>query len=172
MQPKISNKKGYLIIELAFGLLLIAFCAGIGYQFTQRTYNRAPIELKMLCALIAQTSMYAIHHQVDGGINLDKVSNTFITRHESFKLESLSYGYHPQLYGPPTDPRKPLTHFNSFVSDRITCTTDGSISHGTIYLLDKSNNQYAITIPIVPFGSLRIYKAYAAKKWELLSIEW
>lgn len=133
----------------------------------------AQLELQTICSVIARTVCHATKDFTQTSILFDERQQRLVTPHDKYRLQHTALGVLPGIYGPPADPRSPITTVSTFSHNTLTFNNNRTLNHGTVYLTSQDKkSQYAITVPIVPCGSLRIYKATAQKKWQLMSIAW
>lgn len=87
-------------------------------------------------------------------------------RHKTITLGcGVSFGWLPGTSGPPAQPERPIVKPITFpmVNNHyeIICHPDGTVTAGTLYLLDsKKKTMVALTINIGTFAMVRKYKHY------------
>lgn len=152
---------------------IIALLTFIGFRLTTKSSFHELQEARLVCAFIATQATRAIAHQKEMAIVINPTANTFNANGRLLKLEYLSCGSAPFAYGPPSQPSNPIVNPTTFENNTILCKPDGTINHGSLYLVNADQSiVYAVTIPVLSTASIRLYSCSAALNWQLRSIEW
>ena len=164
-----SRKPGFLLSELLcvfFFVTLLVGCAVSHMSFLSRGYARSELEL------LYQTCVYAQHHAMSSGrpctvvLDLDKHRYTCNDK-ISMLADGVRFGFREDVKGPPSAPGKPIVKASTFKNNIITCSPDGIIDAGTVYITDTAQRcLYALTSGVAPYSYLRKYR-YAGK-WQRL----
>lgn len=81
--------------------------------------------------------------------------------------KGVTFGWLPAVQGPPATPRTPVTTASTFAHHVITCSPEGVVSSGTVYLTDsKKTVLYALSSGVGSVSFLRKYRY--AKRWQNL----
>lgn len=88
--------------------------------------------------------------------------------HEYVLPQGVIFGFSPNTYGPPSSPKHMANKAITFKNNTITCSPDGSITPGTLYITDSEKKvTYALTVPVSSIALLRLYRLEEA--WVCLS---
>jgi Tfp pilus assembly protein FimT len=163
-----SKRQGFLLFEviLVLGLVSIVCMVSIQLHFLTRGYVRAELEA------LYQMCLYAQRHAIMTGeactvvLNTDKNSYS-CNGHACVLAKGVCFGVLPQVKGPPSAPQKIITQVTTFKNNQISCSPEGTIDAGTVYLTDGSSAcLYALTSGVAPYSYLRKYR-YAGT-WQRL----
>jgi hypothetical protein len=81
--------------------------------------------------------------------------------------KGVQFGFLPAVQGPPATPQKSLTTASTFAQHAIICSPEGTLSSGTVYLVDsKKTVLYALSSGVGSVSFLRKYRY--AKEWHHL----
>lgn len=164
-----ANRQGFLLFELllVFGLVsLIACLSFVHMRFLTRGYVRAELEA------LYQICLYAQRRAISSGqtctVLLDVEKHTYACNGQVCRLaDGVRFGVLPQVKGPPSVPQQIITKASTFKDNQISCSPEGVIAAGTIYMIDGTGQcLYALTSGIAPYSYLRKYRY--ADKWQRL----
>lgn len=166
----LHKQRGSLIINLGIALALILFLLSMSLpsiSFMRRFLLHT--ELEKLYNIFYYLQQRAIATNQDHLLHFDIQNNRFYTDILSEQLPSgLRFDFLPGAHGPPSSPTKPITSPITFKKNRVVFYADGTITAGTIYLVDHDHNSmYALTSPISQISFVRIYH-YSKGSWALL----
>lgn len=163
------HKQGFLLYELLLVFGLVSIIAGFAFsrmRFLTRGYARSEIQA------LHQMCLYAQRRAISSGrpcaVILDVAKHSYACNERVCVLpKDVRFGVLPQVKGPPSAPQHILTHACSFKDNTITCSPDGIINVGTVYMTDGSSEcLYALTSGVAPYSFLRTYR-YAGT-WQRL----
>jgi len=164
-----GRRQGFLLFELllVFGLVSIIACiAFVHMRFITRGYVRA--ELAALYQMCVYAQRCAISSGQSCAVILDIEQNRYWCNDRICTLASgVQFGIISGVKGPPSAPQQPITHASTFRNNRISCSPDGIIDAGTIYLIDADKRfLYALTAGVAPYSYVRMYRF--AGTWQRL----
>ena len=164
-----ASEQGFLLFELllVFCLATIIACFVFGnMRFLNRGYARAELQTLYQMCLYAQRR--AISSGQECAIQIDVKKHRYACNGMICMLsDGVQFNILPNVKGPPSSPQHHLTQMCTFKNNCITCSSDGIIDAGTIYITDfAKQNLYALTSGVAPYSYLRMYR-YAGK-WQRL----
>ncbi len=162
------QKKAFTLLELLIVLALMLFILMLSVgqlHFCKRGYARSELDG------LYQACLYMQRHAMLVGktccVDLGIESNHYTCKGQQHQLaQGVSFGAPPGVKGPPSSPKKMLTKVCTFKNNCISCSKDGVISAGTVYIIDAQGSLYALTASVAPYSYLRKYR-YAGK-WQLI----
>lgn len=161
--------KGYLFVELLVVIALVC-CVVMLMSSTLSTsttgFARAALdELYSTCLLAQKRAMML---GVAQKIAFELGANAYHYDRQRVVLpKGVTFGWLPDVKGPPAHPRAGLTSACTFDNAMIVFHPDGVISSGTVYLVDaKKTVLYALSSGVGHVSFLRKYRY--AKGWQLL----
>lgn len=163
------RQPGYLLLELVCVFALLSLI--IGFAFARMDFISAGNARQEL-DLLYQTCLYAQRRAISSGkpctVILDTERGQYSCDERIRTLEEgVRFDFLPQVKGPPSAPQQPILKASTFKQNRISCSSEGIIDAGTVYLTDRSRKcLYALTSGIAPYSYLRKYR-YAGT-WERL----
>jgi len=161
---------GFLVVEVALVLALILVIITLATpQFLFLKRQMVHSEIQKLIAEFFYHRAYAMATHQDLMLTVDPGRGTYGTQERMLSLASgVQFGFLPQLLGPPSQPTRLIDKAVSFLHNRINFYADGTMSSGTIYLLDSQNRRcYAVTIPAGQAPFIRSYEYQ--DRWVLIS---
>lgn len=161
--------QGNLLIELMIVLALVAFISYLGFsQFNFSKNLTVKSEVEKLYAVFNYLAKLSQVQNRDIKLKIDAIENSYFwDNKKEFLSDQVKFGFFAFAKGPPSNPSNSIKKPISFENDEIIFYSDGKISAGTIYLIDKDiNYMYAISCPVSEFSYIRRY-AYQ-NKWILL----
>lgn len=155
-----SAKQGFFFMEFLVVLALIIIIIALAIpNLSLLTHAVLKSEVDKLtlfcyylrqCALATNTEQKLIFNKINNSYTIQTVTHSF--------SKALQFGFLPNCYGPPSQPLYKINYPITFPHDMIRFFPDGSMSSGTIYLIDATKqNGYAITIPSAQFPHIRKY---------------
>ena len=170
MQPvkKLLINPGFSIIEIVVFLAIIALLATItltNFWFLQ--HSVVQLELSQIQAAFDYTRQLAIATNQVQIITFDQVNHSYNYGKYSNQLSNYSrFGYTPNTYGPPSDPKMPIMQAVTFDHQQALISPQGVIAPGTVYLTDQQHKlTYALTAPLAQITLMRKYKNLNGR-WE------
>jgi type II secretory pathway pseudopilin PulG len=172
------KKHAFTLIELLIVATIIMFLCVIGIP-TITTDNEYFLqqELEKITIVIHSLQQTAIVSQIPQTIAIEPAANhySFIKNAQkvAFSLHpALSFGFLP-TYGPPADPVGPITHIATFPEEKgvfyIKILSNGKISPGAVYIVDKQQKSMgALTCGVSQVSYIRRY-VYKTNQWQLLT---
>lgn len=126
-------------------------------------------QVEKLAVLFRYFQQKACATQTEQKLTFDERTATYSA--DSFKETlpvGIQFGFLNNVYGPPSSPKTLIHKGITFTNNTVMFSPDGSISSGTVYLVDTEKNiLYALTAPISHISLLRIYRYDG--KWVCLS---
>lgn len=164
---KLKRNNGYslfeMLIVLVIAAILIALTFGMPKLFVQQ-------ELVLYTKKIAQTIFYLKESaQIDQKkkiLSFDVNQRSYASPEVVQLPESLFFGTHVPLKGPPSSPAHTIINPITFKEQKIICAPDGTCSAGTLYLSNGTQTT-AITLDIGDSALPRIY--VYDQRWQLIS---
>ncbi len=164
-----TNKQGFSLIELIITITLItliALLAGSHLAFFDRLLIRAELEhLYVTCYLLQRRAMMIQEAQT---LTCDTEDHSYRYNNKEYRLPpSVRFGTAVGVKGPPSAPEKEIREPVSFKDATITCTPEGMIGAGAIYLTDRYRRwTYALSCAVGHVSYLRKYQY--TQQWVLL----
>jgi hypothetical protein len=146
-----------LVVVIA-GFMILLLCSGQFMGMVQRMVARA--ELGLLALTIRTEQQKALLTGMEKTVVFTPEGSGYLaaTQHHQFQ-HGIELGAPPGAYGPPSDPRTPITKPLTFPNHTITCYPRGNIQAGTVYLKAPAYQQYyALTAGVAQFSFLRLYQ--------------
>ncbi len=161
MNEQQREKNGFSLITIIIILALVALLVSISLprlSFIHHYMLRS--ELEKMRMIIMYTHQKAIAGNRQQIITLDSTHHAYNITDSNEPLSSwVQFGFLPHSYGPPSNPTMPLKTAITFVNNKIICYPDGTISAGSMYLVDCNKKyMYVLTCPVDDINYLRIYK--------------
>jgi hypothetical protein len=158
---KLKAGSGASLIELVVvlaGFMILLLCSGQFVGIVQRMVARA--ELGLLALTIRTEQQKALLTGTEKTIVFGPEGSGYVVAAQRHQFQhGITLGAPPGAYGPPGDPRAPITRPLTFPNRTITCYPRGSIQAGTVYLKAPAYRQYyAITAGVAQFSFLRLYQ--------------
>lgn len=156
-----SRRQGFLLFELllVFGLVsIIAGLALVQMHFLTRGYVRAELEA------LYQICLYAQRRAISSGqtctVLLDIEKHRYSCNERVCTLtDGVQFGILPNVKGPPSSPQQTATNISTFKNNKISCSPEGTVDAGTVYMTDRSRQcLYALTSGVAPYSYLRKYR--------------
>lgn len=146
-----------IVIYLAIIILLTTITL-TNFWFLQRSVVQ--LELSQLQAAFDYTRQLAIATNQAQIITFDQTNHSYNYGKYSHKLPNYSrFGYAPHTYGPPSDPKTPITQAITFDQQQALISPQGVIAPGTVYLTDQQHKlTCALTTPLSQITLMRKYK--------------
>lgn len=165
-----SKRSGYLFLECAVVIALIVFLATLAVSLND-VVDKAEVlgEGRRIAAFLRYQWMRAQSDGRDFEVIIDEKNRQLKANNEVLTLASnVAFGFLSKAYGPPSRPIKPLSSSSTFKDNKIIFYNDGSVSAGSLYIIDKKKKYlYAITIPIPDSFYIRIY-AWGRSVWKVV----
>jgi hypothetical protein len=135
------------------------------FWFLQRSVVQ--LELSQLQAAFDYTRQLAIATNQPQMITFDQTNHSYNYSKYQDKLSNYTrFGFAPGTYGPPSDPKNPLTQAITFDQQQVLISPQGVIAPGAIYLTDQQHKlTYALTVPLSQITLMRKYKNLNGR-WE------
>ncbi len=167
----IKGESGFLLIEIGIvaALLLIIIALAVPHvTFLRRSC--VAVEIDKLAHFFNFCSQKAVITGKSHTLLFDTRLGSYSCGNFHERLTSgVSFGVLPGVYGPPSDPKKPINNPVTFDNQQIIFYPDGSMQSGTIYVRDQEGScLYALTTPISAIAYMRKYR-YSNKRWSLLN---
>lgn len=152
---------GFTLIEMTVTVALCALIVGlitINMGFVNQLALQAELESLQTACMYAQCAAQMQDEQQH--ILFDSINHSYTCCGHLHKLPPhIRFGVVPGLQGPPADPHNMVTHPITFHEQTITCTSQGIMRSGTVYLKDISEHyQYALTAAVAHVSYLRKYR--------------
>jgi hypothetical protein len=146
-----------LVVVMA-GCMILLLCSSQFIGTVQRMVARAELGLLALTVRTEQQKALLTGTEKKIIFEPDGSGYTAATRKYQFQ-RGISLGAPPGAYGPPSDPRTPITKPLTFPDRTITCYPRGSIQAGTVYLKAPAyQHYYALTAGVAHYSFLRLYQ--------------
>lgn len=154
-------KAGFSIIEIVIFLAIIVLLTTItltNFWFLQRSVVQ--LELSQLQAAFDYTRQLAIATNQAQTITFDQTNHSYnYSKYQAQLSNYTRFGFAPGTYGPPSDPKSPLTQAITFENQQVLISPQGVIAPGAIYLTDQQHKlTYALTVPLSQITLMRKYK--------------
>ncbi len=165
----ITAKQGFFLMEFLIVITLIMVIIGLALpslSFLNNTVLKSEVEkLAMVCYYLRQ---YALATHKEQKLTFNQARQSYTVDSSTYSLSNnIRFGFLPECYGPPSQPLHKINQAITFVHDKIQFFPDGSMSSGTIYLIDATKQYaYAITIPSAQLPYIRKYEYQ--NRWVLM----
>lgn len=152
---------GFLLVEISIvlSLLIIVIMLAMPHMsFLKKQIVYSEIEkIATVCLFLRQQAL--VTHQ-EQQLLFDQKSGNYSSNNCIYSLApGIRFGVLSRLYGPPSNPTSLIEQPITFHNKKILFHPDGTISSGTIYLVDTSQNCcYALTIPSAQIPFIRKYE--------------
>jgi len=161
--------RGFLLIELVVILALMSLSVILlqgAFSTPSAGYVRTSLDRLYATCLMAQKR--AMMTGVPQKIILELNRGAYRYGAENIVLpKGVEFGFFSGVQGPPATPNKILTTACTFAQNTIICSPEGSLSSGTIYLVDsKKTVLYALSSGVGSVSFVRKYRY--AKGWHYL----
>lgn len=160
---------GFFLIELLLVISILALVVTFSISHRSRISRllvRAELgHLHSLC-------LYYQHVALTTGQEQKMICNpdtqSIVCNRQSYVLpQHVRFGFLQDTYGPPAQPIQRIHKAITFPGSTIHFYPDGTISSGTIYILDQEKTtMYALTSPIGAISTMRMYQ-YTHGAWTL-----
>ncbi len=162
--------RGYTVIELTIvcGLCALIVClVSINVSFFNGCVVRSELDRLHMVCMTLQRVAFVTHRSTT--LYIDMRNNLYTYQGHVHKLPpQVRFGIIAGVKGPPSCPNADLTTPVTFKHAAITCTAQGIIHPGTLYLTDKEQKvMYALSSGIAQVSYLRKYR-YAGE-WQLIA---
>lgn len=149
------------MIEIVIFLAIIVLLTTItltNFWFLQRSVVQ--LELSQLQAAFDYTRQLAIATNQIQTITFDQTDHSYSYGKYSDQFSNYTrFGFVPGTYGPPSDPKSPLTQAITFEHQQVLISPQGVIAPGAVYLTDQQHKlTYALTVPLSQITLMRKYK--------------
>ena len=168
MQPK--PLPAFTLIELLITLSLFLFLATLTIPLPSFvTKALVKNEIEQLHTTFSFLQQKALATGVKQKLSFDLSNNRYTYKLRSKKIThklptKVSFGFFPNALGPPSKANRPITQASTF-PNQITFSPDGTITPGTIYLVDNNKKiMNALTVPVSNVSYVRKYR-YGDKRW-------
>ncbi len=152
---------GFSLIELMIVIAIFAFMSGL-VLITTTQINRSHIrsDINHLIAVCKYAQRTAMMTGKSTTIDIDVARNCYrCEQHQHLLSKDVCFGMVSDAKGPPSAPIKPITTPITFDNNAITCTPDGIMQSGALYLTDaKKQVMYALTNGVSAVSFLRVYQ--------------
>ena len=166
----IYAKQGFTLIELMIVVSLFSLITMLGMMqlsFLDDTIAHAEIDkLAGVCSYLQQKAIatnseqHLVCDEQKNEYRLDSVHETLSRR--------VAFGFLPNVLGSPGSPSRSIEKAITFPDSSIHFYPTGTISSGTVYLIDKNKKiMYALSNAISQVSYLRLYRYDG--RWKLLS---
>jgi len=146
-----------LIVVIA-GCMILLLCSGQFMGMIQRMIARAELGLLALTVRTEQQKALLTGTEKTIIFKPDGLGYVTPTQRHQFQ-QGITLGAPPGAYGPPSDPRTPISKPLTFPNNTIICYPRGKIQAGTVYLKAPAYNQYyALTAGVAQYSFLRLYR--------------
>lgn len=161
---------GFSLIELVLVIALIIIIVTLAMpqmSFLNKQIVASEVEkLATVCLYLRQLALVTQRNQT---LMIDQLTNTYRSEECTYALSSgVRFGFLPNTYGPPSNPQSLIVKGVTFSNEKIVFHADGSISSGTLYLVDSlATYFYALTTPSGQAPCIRQYEYQ--QRWVLVS---
>jgi len=167
---KKKNYAGFLLIQI--GVVLALFVLIITLSLSHSNLLRKQImhaEVEKLAVLFRYFQQRACVTQREQKLVFDERTGSYVC--DTYKQTlpfGIQFGCIAHSYGPPSNPQTLIKKGITFKNNTVVFSPDGSISAGTVYLVDAQKKlMYALTSPISHISFLRMYRYDSG--WSCLS---
>jgi Tfp pilus assembly protein FimT len=164
---------GFLLIEVVVVIALVIIIVTLAMpqmSFLNKQIIRSEIEkLASVCLFLRQSAL--VTHR-DQTLVFNQMHSSYSSEQASYTLASgVKFGFLHNSYGPPSNPSNLINQAVTFKREKIVFYADGTISSGTIYLIDATQNYfYALTTPSGQLPCIRKYEyQHSGQRWALVS---
>lgn len=175
-----NKKSGFSLIEVIITISILSIIAAIGIPFVHSQREQAIVgQLRIIESIIhfLQQKALATHQEqaliIDASRQTLSYKGSFPEKEIVISLPfPLVFGFPQGAYGPPAKPEKPITECCTFEPNtsrpgcyHISIFSNGKISAGTVYIIDKNHFfAGALTCPVSQVSWIRIY-VYENGRW-------
>jgi hypothetical protein len=162
---------GFLLWHILVVVMVIAILSKLSVStvtFVNRYVLRA--ELEKLYVLFFYLQQRAITCNQTQSLQFNVDSRSYTADGDTHVLpRHVAFGVLPHSFGPPGDPKHALTHPITYPSKQVHFYPDGTISAGTVYMIDaNAQYMYALTSAVAQVSYIRTYY-YAQRMWNVIS---
>jgi prepilin-type N-terminal cleavage/methylation domain-containing protein len=165
-----SSRPGVTLLELIIVMALMSLIIATGAQFLSmydRTLAHHELEHMYSLSMYLQRRAVIEHRTLELVFNQENNSYSWLDSSHQF-ARPVTYGILDAVKGPPSHPEKIVLNPISFIHRKLVFFPDGSISAGTIYVIDTHKScLYALTCGISQVALLRQYR-YDNGTWHAL----
>jgi hypothetical protein len=164
-----GTRRGFLLVELMVTIAILCLmvvllkCAG---SFATTGFVRASLDQLCTTCLVAQKRAMMMGITQEVVLEIDRGSYRYGTE-RIFLPKGVMFGWLAAVQGPPATPQALVTTASTFAKNTITCSPEGTISSGTVYMTDsKKTVLCALSSGVGSVSFLRKYRY--AKGWHYL----
>ncbi|MBU1007871.1 hypothetical protein KKA53_02230 [Candidatus Dependentiae bacterium] len=168
------DRRAFSLIELVVACLILFLVLSLSLPRQNfLTKKVVQSELKTLRTTIHYLQQKSIASNTTQTLTFSLATNTYTYQQANKTIthtlpRQVKFGALAHTLGPPAKPIRPITHAVSFTKNRILFHPNGTISPGTIYLIDRNRTvMYAITCSVAHVSFLRFYQ-YGNTGWVLV----
>lgn len=164
------HNAGFLLIEVVLVVALILIIVTLAMpqmSFLTKQIVHSEIEkLASVCFFLRQCALVTNQEQT---LMFNHHKGTYSSGEYTYSLAAgVRFGFLPNSYGPPSNPQHLISQAVTFKNGKITFYADGTISSGTVYMIDaKDTYFYALTTPSAQMPCIRKYEY--EQRWVPLS---
>ncbi len=167
---KQNHVEGFLLIQIGIVLALLVLIITLSLSHSNLLRKQLMhAEVEKLAVLFRYFQQRACVMQTEQKLTFDERTSSYFSDNYKQTLPfGIQFGSVPNCYGPPSHPQTRINKGITFKNNTVVFSPDGSISAGTLYLVDAEKKlTYAITSPISHISFLRIYRYDSV--WKCLS---
>jgi type II secretory pathway pseudopilin PulG len=169
-KKKWNLSNAYSLVEVCIVLVILSVLVTITVpSFTTFNNQLVGAEIRKLCSFIRLCSYRAMMTNSPQTIIFDQIHNAYHCGNYREELShEVTFGAGPRVYGPPSNPTKPISKAITFGKNRLIVYPDGTMQSGALYLTNNNKTiTYALTSPVGPVSHIRNYR-YDSHSWQLL----
>ena len=166
-----SSDTGFFILEVAAVIFVIILVIAMSWPFMW-FHDQLGIQhdiQKIYNAILYLQQKAKVNYETEY-LEFDIPKRTFTYNQQTYSLSSnVDFGVAPGVKGPPSSPKKDIITPITFDSKRIAFYSDGTISAGIVYFLDKKTKEtFALTSSVSYISFIRKYKFVEKSGWTLI----